>query len=76
MAALSGLIFGGVGGAIASLFSKPKAPTPQPVPTRDMATEEAMKRDTVARRRGAAANALLGASGAESGTGGKTALGT
>lgn len=69
----------GVGGAAAQLLMKPKtpkAPVATPVPTRNQAAEGAMARDRVSRRRGVAANLLLGAGGAESSAGGKTALGT
>lgn len=63
---LSPLLFG----------KKPKVPDPVPQATRNEAAEEALKRDRVAKRRGAAANLLLGAAGAESSAGKKTSLGT
>lgn len=77
MVAALPLAFGLVGG-IASKLLAPKAqaaPAPTPIPTRNAAQEAAMKSDQVARRRGVAANMLLGATGAES-SAGKTALGT
>jgi hypothetical protein len=69
-----------VGGLVSGLlFGKPKAPA-QPAPTlaprRDEAREAADLRDRVSKRRGVAANLILGAGGAESSTGGKNALGT
>lgn len=59
----------------ASMLSKPKVPKPTPQPTPNAAAEDALKRDQLARRRGPAANLLLGALGAESSAGKKTSLG-
>lgn len=70
---LVGSVVGGL------LFGKKKAPAqPAPVlaPQRNEAREAADARDRVSKRRGVAANLILGAGGAESSTGGKTALGT
>lgn len=69
---------GGVAGLL--LGGKPKAKEQAPVlaPRRDQAREQALERDRVSKRRGVAANMILGAGGAESstGSGGKTALGS
>ena len=76
-AALPILTFGLLGGMTSKLLAKSSAaaPAPTPIPTRNAAQEAAMQNDQVAKRRGVAANMLLGASGAES-SAGKTALGT
>lgn len=66
----------GAVGTAATLLSKPKQVQAPTVPTRNMAQEAAQREDRVSRRRGVAANLLLGAQGAESSAGGKTALGT
>lgn len=63
------------GASAAQLLSKPKAPKATPVPTVNKAAEDAQKRDMLARRRTPAADMLMGAGGAESSTGAKTALG-
>jgi hypothetical protein len=76
MAAALPLVFGVAGLAASKLLSKPaSAPVAQPVPTRNLAAEAAAKSDQVAKRRGIAANLILGAGGAES-SAGKTSLGT
>lgn len=70
--------FGVVGGLLFGK-KKPKATAPQPtgLPTRNAAAELARGRDALAKRRGTAANMILGARGAEaSGVGAKTRLGT
>ena len=54
---------------------KQAAPASTPVPTRNDAAEAAEKRDLVSKRRGVAANMILGAGGAESSAGAKSALG-
>lgn len=66
----------GVAGTAATLLSKPKQVQAPVIPTRNMAQERAQREDRVSRRRGVAANLLLGAQGAESSAGGKVALGT
>jgi hypothetical protein len=60
------------------LFGKPKAKAQAPIqtPQRNDAAEAAAKRDVVSRRKGVAANLILGAGGAESSTGGKSTLGS
>lgn len=68
----------GVSGVAGKLLSKKKAvaaPAAVPIPTRNAAAEAVAKGDMLARRRGVAANLILGASGAES-SAGKTALGS
>lgn len=72
------LAFGAAGAASKLLAPKPKAaPAPTLAPRRDQARESALERDRVSKRRGVAANMILGASGAESSAGGgKTALGS
>jgi hypothetical protein len=76
-----GKIFTGVGTALGIV--KPPAPKPgamasslpPPVPTRNVAAENARRRDVLRRRRGQGANELTGG-GAEAATpGGKTLLG-
>lgn len=73
----------GLGSLIGSLFlgpvakailGKPKRPKPQLQQTTDTGAQDAAARDALSRRRGAAANAILGAKGAESSTG-KSSLG-
>lgn len=64
-----------IGSAAVSLSNKPKMPAPLKQQTRNDAAEAAGKRDVLSRRRGVAANMLLGSSGAESQAGGKSALG-
>lgn len=78
MAAVALPLAFGVAGLVGSkLLSKPaSAPVAAPMPTRNAAAEAAMKSDQVAKRRGVAANLILGAGGAESSAGGKTTLGT
>lgn len=73
-APIAGLL-GSVIGAGASILSRPKRPKPVLQQTVDKGAEEVFARDRLSRRRGAAANAILGAKGAESSTG-KTSLGT
>lgn len=70
-----------IGGVVGSLLLGKKKTPAQPAPTlapqRNEARERADVRDRVSKRRGVAANLILGAGGAESSTGsGKTALGT
>lgn len=60
----------------ALLGGQPKAPTPLPQPTVDQAAQRAAQQDVLSARRGAGADMLLGAAGAESTQGKKTALGT
>ncbi|MFZ5704923.1 MAG: hypothetical protein ACOY5R_06610 [Pseudomonadota bacterium] len=57
-----------------ALFGKPKMPAPVPVATRDMAAENAAASDEIRKRRGAAANVLMGFTGAEASTAGAKAL--
>lgn len=64
----------GVGAQL--LTKKPAIPKQLKRPTQNKSAENAAKRDVLSKRRGAAANLLTGSSGAESSTGGKTALGT
>lgn len=75
--ALGGLIGGPI---LKSLFGgkkkKQEAQTPVPTPTRNMAAEAAARSDLLAKRRGAVANLMLGASGAEANVGGGTKLGS
>lgn len=52
------------------------APVATPTPQRDVASQIVAQQDLQAKRRGAAANLLLGAGGAESSTGNKTTLGS
>lgn len=68
----------GVVGGLLGIGPKPKEQAPVLAPRRDQAREQALQRDQVSKRRGVAANLILGASGAESstGSGGKTQLGT
>lgn len=66
----------GAAGVASSLLSKPKQVAAPVVPTRNAAAERAQTEDRVSRRRGVAANLILGAQGAESSAGNKTALGT
>lgn len=75
---LATAIGGLVGGALFGKKKKPAAaPTPLPVPTRNLAAEAAAKNDVLSRRRGVLANAVLGMGGAEaSGIGTKTKLGS
>lgn len=63
---------GGVAGML--LGKKPKAPAALMQPTIDQAARDAQSRDLLSKRRGAGANAILGAKGAES-SAGKTRLG-
>lgn len=72
------LVGGAVGGLLGLGKKKPAAqPAPTLAPRRDEAREAADARDRVSKRRGVAANLILGAGGAESSTGsGKSALGT
>lgn len=73
---LAPVAFGVAGAAASTLLAKtPKPPKPLPAPTRAEAAEAAARSDRTARRRGVAANLLLGRAGAESGTGQKTQLG-
>lgn len=58
-----------------ALSGKPKAPTATRLPTRNGAADALASSDRFNRRRGGAANAILGARGAESSAGGKTQLG-
>ena len=77
--AATSLVGGLIGGPILkSIFGKkkkPEAQAPVPTPTRNMAAERAAQSDLLARRRGVVANLVLGARGAEAGTGGGTKLG-
>ena len=72
------LLIGGAATAVAGklLAPKPKqqAVAPRP-PTRNAAADALASSDRIGKRRGAAANAVLGARGAESTAGGKVALG-
>lgn len=63
--------------AATGLLKKPKKQEPlvMPTPNRNMAAEAAAQNDILARRKGVAANALLGSQGQEAGTRGKTQLG-
>lgn len=73
-AVVSGI--GAAAGLFGALFQKkPKTPAPVLAPQRDVATDLADQQDLQAKRRGAAANLLLGSKGAESSAGTKTALG-
>ncbi len=71
------LLFGGAAvKAIGSLVApKPKVAAPLRPPTRNAAADALAASDRLSNRRGAAANATLGARGAESSAGGKIALG-
>lgn len=69
-------LFGLLGSGAASLLGgKKKPPKPLLQPTVDQAARDAQSRDVLSKRRGAAANAILGAKGAES-SAGKMRLGT
>jgi hypothetical protein len=73
---MGGGLFGVLPAAATLLFGKkPKAAAPALGPRRDLAAEEARKRDVIGKRRGVATNLILGATGAESSAGGKTQLG-
>ena len=55
-----------MGGALSAIFDgPPTAPEPTPTPTRDDTAKLVAKNDALARRKGAAADILTGASGAE-----------
>lgn len=58
----------GLVNSVGQLFKKPKAPAlpaPQPIATRDDAIAQEQADDAMRRRRGTAANLLLGPQGAE-----------
>lgn len=74
MATVAGLLLSPFAAA-AGLFKQPKAAAPRPTPTQDQAAMRAERQDVLAKRKGAAANLLTGALGAESKTGGKSSLG-
>lgn len=65
---IPGQILGGIGSAVGSLFSTPKAPEMAPLPTRDDVEVQAGELRRLRQRRGSGANQLLGDSGAEAAT--------
>jgi hypothetical protein len=74
---VGGLIGGKILKGVFGKKPKAAAPTPLPVPTRNLAAEAAAKNDVLGRRRGVLANAVLGMGGAEAtGVGTKTKLGS
>lgn len=70
------ILRGVIGGAAGLLLGGKKAKPPAALlqPTIDQAARDAQSRDLLSKRRGAAANAILGAKGAESAAG-KSRLG-
>lgn len=71
MAFLAGPLFSGLVGSkiLKSVVGKKKQPKPLLQQSPDDAADLAKRRDMVSRRRGAAANAIMGAMGAESSAG-------
>ncbi|MCP3730429.1 hypothetical protein M9978_08305 [Sphingomonas sp. MG17] len=70
------LVGGVVGGLLSGKKKTPEQPAPVLAPRRNEAREAADARDRVSKRRGVAANLILGAGGAESTTGSKGTLGS
>lgn len=78
MSFLLALAGGALGAGLNAIFGGPEAPKPVPQPTRDDTQKLVEQNDALARRKGAAADILTGAAGAEAapGTTGRLVLGS